>query len=165
LKIEDDFLLCLTAKEKKLMSDRITEEPHHGDKNATSEWLKLGLLTAVASIAAVLAGQGVAILIWPEIALFKPLDSYSRSAIFTLVPAVGATAVLAWLANRRANPIPAFLKFSAVVLVVSIIPDYLLPVSQKTIFASSVTAFLHMVAAVIIVSVLMVGYQQQLDQT
>jgi hypothetical protein len=47
------------------------------------------------------------------------------------------------------------------VLILSIIPDYLLPVEHKTLLASSVTAFLHVVAAVVTVSVLVTGYRRQ----
>jgi hypothetical protein len=128
---------------------------------AKSEWVKLGLIAAAAGIVAVLVVQALATTIWPEITLFKPLDSYVRSAIFTLVPALGATALLAWLANHTKQPVQNFIKISAIVLAVSIIPDYILPVEYKTFLASSVAAFLHIVAAGIIVLVLVVGYQRQ----
>ncbi|MBX3060799.1 MAG: hypothetical protein KF770_30430 [Anaerolineae bacterium] len=126
-----------------------------------SHWVRLGAVTAVASVMAVLIVQVVAITIWPDIALFKPLDNYARAAVFTAIPAIAATALLAWLARRQADPVPAFLKISAVMLVISIIPDYLLPVEYKTFLASTVTAFLHVVAAAVIVSVLVIGYRQQ----
>lgn len=126
-----------------------------------NQWLKLGVATAVLSVIAVLIVQVVAIAIWPDIALFKPLDSYARTAVFTAVPAIAATALFAWLARRRADPVPTFLKISAVVLVLSIIPDYLLPVEYKTFLASTVTAFLHVVAAAVTVSVLVIGYRRQ----
>jgi len=125
-----------------------------------NQWVLLGAVAAVVSVIAVLVTQAVATAVWPEIALFKPLDSYPRSAIFTLVPAVVAAAIFAWLASRSAQPEPTFLKLAAVVLVLSIIPDYLLPVAHKTFLASSVTAFLHVVAAVITVGVLVGGYRR-----
>ncbi len=125
------------------------------------QWLLLGAVTAVASVVAVLIVQIIAMAIWPEIALFKPLDSLARTALFTAIPAVGATAVFAWLARRKANPTQSFLRIAAVVLVVSIIPDYLLPVEYKTLLASTVTAFLHVVAAAITVSILITGYRRQ----
>ena len=127
-----------------------------------NQWARIGIVTALASIITVLVVQVVAMAIWPDIALFKPLDSYIRTALFTLVPAVGATALFAWLTRRRTNPVPSFLKISAVVLILSIIPDYLLPVEHKTFLASSVTAFLHVVAAVVTVSTLVAGYQRQI---
>ena len=125
-----------------------------------NQWALLGVAAAVVSVTAALLTQAVALAVWPDIALFKPLDSYPRSAIFTLIPAVIATAIFAWLVERRAEPERAFLKLAAVVLLVSVIPDYLLPVEHKTFLASSVTAFLHVVAAVATVGVLIGGYRQ-----
>jgi hypothetical protein len=125
------------------------------------QWALLGLVTAVASVIAVLLVQALAIAIWPDIALFKPLDSYARAALFTLIPALGATALFAWLTSRKSHPERTFIRIAAVVLILSIIPDYLLPVEYKTFLASSVTAFLHVVAAVVTVSVLVAGYRRQ----
>jgi hypothetical protein len=126
-----------------------------------NQWLLLGAVTAAASVAAVLIVQMIAMAIWPDVALFRPLDSLPRTAVFTAVPAAGATAVFAWLARRKADPTHSFLKIAAVVLIVSIIPDYLLPVEHKTLLASTVTAFLHVVAAAVTVSVLVAGYRRQ----
>jgi hypothetical protein len=128
----------------------------------TKAWAQLGLAAAVASIAAVLLVQALALALWPDIALFKPLDSYARSALFVLVPAVGATAVFAWLAGRREQPIRDFITLSTVVLLASIIPDYAIPDVNKTLLASTVTAFLHVVAGVITVALLIVGYRRQM---
>lgn len=124
------------------------------------DWVKLGITAAIVSIIAVLIVQALAIAIWPELALFAPLDSYIRSAIFTLVPAIGATALLAWLVAKQTQAVKKFITISAVVLIISIIPDYILPVEHKTMLASSITAFLHMVAALVIVPVLVIGYQR-----
>lgn len=126
-----------------------------------NQWLKLGLITAVTSVVAVIIVQIAAMAIWPEIALFKPLDSLARTAVFTAIPAATATALFAWLSRRKANPVSTFLVISAVVLVFSIIPDYLLPVEYKTFLASTVTAFMHVVAAAVTVSVLVIGYRRQ----
>lgn len=126
-----------------------------------NQWVRLGVVAVVASVIAVLIVQALAIAIWPDIALFRPLDNYARTVVFTTVPIVVATALFAWLARRRADPVSSFLKISAVVLVLSIIPDYLLPVEHKTFWASTVTAFLHVVAAIVAVSVLVIGYRRQ----
>lgn len=126
-----------------------------------NQWVRMGAVTAVASIISVLIIQVVAIAIWPDIALFKPLDSFPRTSLFTLIPAVGATAVFAWLTRRKTDPVASFLKISAMVLVLSIIPDYLLPVAHKTFLASSVTAFLHVMAAAVTVFTLVSGYRRQ----
>jgi hypothetical protein len=57
----------------------------------------------------------LAISIWPEIALFGPLDNYIRSGIFTLVPTIVATALFAWLAGHVVRPIRTFIIISIVV--------------------------------------------------
>ena len=126
-----------------------------------SEWAKLGLAAGVVSVVAVLVVQFLAIALWPEIALFAPLDSYIRSVIFTLVPVAGATVLFAWLVKRTANPVKTFIIISVVVLVISFIPDYILPVPDKTALASTVAAFLHVVVAVPTVWILVAGYQRQ----
>ena len=129
------------------------------------DWIKLGINAAIVGIIAVLITQALAIAIWPEIALFAPLDSYIRSAIFILVPVIGATALLAWLVAKQSQPVKKFITISVVLLILSIIPDYILPVQYKTVLASSVTAFLHVVAAVVTVPMLVIGYQRQTDRT
>lgn len=130
---------------------------------ARNQWIQLGAVTAVASVLAVLIVQALAIAIWPDVVLFKPLDSYARTAIFTAVPAVGATVLFAWLDAHKALPVKTFINIAAVVLILSIIPDYLIPVPHKTFLASTVTAFLHVVAAIITVSALVIGYRRQMS--
>jgi len=125
-----------------------------------SEWSKLALVTALVSIVVVLAVQALAIARWPEIALFAPLANYARTALFTLIPVVSATFLLAWLVGRQERAVKHFITISAIVLLISIIPDYILPVPNKTVLASSVTAFLHVVAALITVAMLVTGYQR-----
>ena len=132
-------------------------------KPAAGQWLVLGALAAAVATAAVLIVLAIAIAIWPDIALFKPLDSYARAALFTIIPALAATGLLAWLAARRADPVRAFVRLAAVVLLLSFIPDYLLPVPDKTLLASSVAAFLHVVAAAAIVGVLVGGYRRLIN--
>jgi hypothetical protein len=123
-------------------------------------WFQIGAIAIAASIAAVLLVQALAIARWPEIALFKPLESYARSALFVLVPGAAATALFAWLAARVQRPVATFVGIAAMVLLVSIIPDYVLPVPHKTFLASSVTAFLHVAAGVITAGVLVLGYRR-----
>ena len=126
-----------------------------------SDWVKSGAVAAIISIAVVLVVRAVAIAIWPEIALFTPLDSYLRTIIFTLVPAIVATALFAWLVGHAKQPIRPFIIISVVVLVISFIPDYILPDPHKTFLASTVAAVLHVAAAIPIVAVLVMGYQRQ----
>jgi hypothetical protein len=143
--------------EMTMINSQITTQP---DRN---QWIRIGLVAAVTSILAVLMTQWLAIAIWPDIVLFKPLDSYPRTAIFTAIPTAVATALFAWLAAYKPQPVQTFLKISVVVLLLSFIPDYLLPVPHKTVLASSVAAFMHLVAAAVIVTVLVVGYRQKIE--
>ncbi len=124
------------------------------------QWLILGLTATVAAIIGVLIARAVALAIWPDAALFQPLDHFARATIFTLVPALVATALLAWLARRSTDPVPRFIWISLVVLVLSFIPDYILPVPNRTFIASTIAAFLHVVAAAILVSILVRGYRR-----
>jgi len=126
----------------------------------TGQWLTLGAIAAVLATAAVLAVQWLALSIWPDAALFKPLDSYARTVVFTIIPTFLATALFAWLTGRRADPVRAFIRISLIVLVISFIPDYLLPVPNRTLLASTITASLHVVAAAVIVGVLVTGYRR-----
>ena len=133
-------------------------------KPAAAQWLVLGALAAAVATAAVLIVLALAIAIWPDIALFKPLDSYARAALFTIIPAFAATGLLAWLSGRRADPVRAFVRIAAVVLLLSFIPDYLLPVPDKTLLASTVAAFLHVIAAATIAGVLVGGYRRLINR-
>ncbi len=129
---------------------------------AGGEWSKLGLSTALVSIAAVWAVQALAIAWWPEIALFAPLASYARVALFTLIPVLIATVLLARLVRRQTGGVQRFITISVIVLLLSIIPDYILPVPDRTLLASTVTAFLHVVVALITVVMLVRGYQRRM---
>ncbi|MEK7327715.1 MAG: hypothetical protein AAB217_20920 [Chloroflexota bacterium] len=146
------------------MTTRTISTRQHKTQIERKTWAQIGLMAAVVSIAAVLVVQVLALAVWPDIALFKPLDSYARSALFVLVPAIGATAVFAWLVGHREQPVRDFIAISAVVLLASIIPDYALPDANKTLLASTVTAFLHGVAGIMTVVVLIIGYQRQAKQ-
>jgi hypothetical protein len=125
------------------------------------DWALLGLGGAALAIAGVLVVQALALSLMPALALFPPLDNLARSALFTLVPALGATMVFAWLARRSAQPVAAFLKISLVVLLLSLIPDFLYPDPDKTLLASTVAAFLHVLAGALIVGTLVWGYQRK----
>lgn len=126
-----------------------------------NEWLRIGLRTALFSILSVLVIQAIALTIWPGIALFKPLDSYPRSVLFTLVPAVGATVVFAWMVKHHSQPVKKFIILSGILLLLSFIPDYALPLENKTFLGSSVAAFMHLVAGIVTVAAIVTGYRKQ----
>jgi hypothetical protein len=118
-------------------------------------------MTATASVVAVLVVQVIALTIWPELASFKPLDSYPRTALFTLVPALGATAVFAWLVKHQSRPVKKFLVLSAVLLLLSFIPDYVLPLENKSLLGSTVAAFMHLTAGISTVGTILFSHQSR----
>jgi Family of unknown function (DUF6069) len=128
----------------------------------TSRWLQIGLLAAAGSILAVLLVQAAILALWPELAAFKPLDSYARSALFTLIPAVLATAVFSWLVKSQDQPVTKFLRISVIVLLLSFIPDFLLPVANRTLAGSLAAASLHLVAGIVTVGLLLAGYTRSI---
>jgi hypothetical protein len=128
-----------------------------------TQWLWTGLQAALAAILAVLAVQAVILAVWPELASFKPLDSYARSALFTFIPVMGATGVLAWVVKTQANPVEKFIWISAGVLLVSFIPDFVLLVPGRTLLSSSAAAVLHLVAGLVTVTFLVTGYRRALQ--
>ena len=142
------------------MASQISAHPERAARLERSMWMKLGLMAATASVVAVLIVEALAIALWPEITHFQPLDSYVRAAIFTLVPALGATVLFALLAERRPQPARTFLTIAVIVLLLSFIPDYLLTLPGKTLLASTVAATLHVVAASVIAGVLIIGYRR-----
>lgn len=141
------------------MVNRSQEKTHQVPNRAS--WLRIGLGASLAAIAVVLVVQALAISAWPEIASFKPLDSYGRTVIFTLVPAVVATILFARFVRTKSDPANAFLKMSVLVLFLSFIPDYALPDPNRTLLASSVAAFMHLVAAIFIVGGILIGYRRE----
>lgn len=64
------------------MATVIQKQSKSGGDLPKRQWLTLGLAAALGSVAAVLAVQAIALAIWPDLALFKPLESYARSALF-----------------------------------------------------------------------------------
>lgn len=126
-----------------------------------NDWVKIGLKTALFSIIAVLIVQAAALAIWPEVRVFKPLDSFPRSALFTLVPAIGATVVLAWMVKHLSQPVKKFIILSGILLLLSFIPDYALPLEGKTLLGSSVAAFMHLVAGIVTVGTIVTSYRNR----
>jgi di/tricarboxylate transporter len=128
------------------------------------DWVQIGAAAAALSIAGVLIFQALALALWPAIASFKPLDSFPRSALFTLIPAIAATFIFAQITRRSPRPVAVFLPIAALVLLVSLIPDYAIPDPNKTLLASSVAGFLHAVAGLLTTGVLVAGYQYRLGR-
>jgi hypothetical protein len=143
---------------------RVIKVTAKSDRNRLdkSEWIKTGLITAGASIVAVLFLQALAIVIWPEIAFSKPLDCYTRLALFTLLLAASATCLLAWLANHRPQPIQMLIKLAIFALIIGLTADYVLAFPGRGVLISSIMAFIQFTAGVEIVLILIVAYRWRL---
>ena len=140
------------------MTTRTISEVQKPARLATNRWLRIGLLAGVGSVVAVLLTQAAILALWPELAAFKPLDNFARTALFTFIPAMAATAVFAWLVKNQDRPVTKFLWISAGVLLLSFIPDYLLPLPNRSLAGSSAAAFMHLIAGIVTVFLILVGY-------
>jgi cytochrome bd-type quinol oxidase subunit 2 len=129
----------------------------------TPRWLRIGLQATLGSILGVLLAQAAILSLEPELAAFKPLDSYPRSALFTFVPVMAATVIFARLAKTQDQPAAKFLWIAAVFLLLSFIPDFILPVPHRTLAASTAAASLHLVAGVISVTLILLGYNRSIS--
>lgn len=143
------------------MTARMMENRETKTNLKRNEWLIIGLRTALFSILSILAVQAIALAIWPEIVQFKPMDSYPRTALFTLIPAIGATFVFAWMVKHQSQPVKKFVIVSGILLLLSFIPDYALPLAGKTLLGNSVAAFMHLVAGIVTVTTLVSGYRNR----
>ena len=79
--------------------------------------------------------------------------------LFTAIPALAATAVFAWLERARGDTVAKFLPIAAVVLLLSFIPDYALPLPGKTLLGSTVAAVMHAVAGIVTVATIVFSYR------
>lgn len=140
------------------MTARTISESHRLVSLSTTRWLGIGLKAGIGAVLGVLLAQAAILALVPGLAEFQPLGNYARSALFTFVPALGATLVFAWLTKNRERPVSKFLGISLVVLLLSFIPDYALPIPGKTFWASTAAAFLHRVAGAVTVALILSGY-------
>ena len=140
------------------MTTRMNSGVQRSASLTTHRWLMIGLQAAAGAILAVLLTQAAILALWPELAAFKPLDSYARSAVFTFVPVMGATAVFYWLVKTQSQPAVKFLWVAFGFLLLSFIPDYLLPIPSRTLAGSTAAAFLHVVAGLVTVPLILAGY-------
>ncbi len=131
------------------------------EKNDPYNWFTTGLMAGILAVIAVLLTQFLAIQQFPEIAQFEPLSSYPRTIAFVMIPALLAARLLSWLGQNRSEPVQTFIAISVVVLLLSFIPDYVLPLAGKTMLASTIAASLHVIAAIIIVPILTQRYRSQ----
>ena len=145
------------------MTTKDSVQLEKADRLFRYNWLTTGLMAGGVAVLAVLLAQFLALQQFSEITQFEPLRSYPRTIAFVMIPALIASRLLAWLGQNRAQPVRTFIGISVVVLLLSFIPDFALPLAGKTVLASSVAAGLHVIAAIIIVLVLTQSYRRQVS--
>jgi hypothetical protein len=120
---------------------------------AKRAYARLGLATVVAAVLAnvLVYFAGDAIIGYDP--TFVVLGNVSGIAIFTLVPAVGAVLLYAGLLHWTGNPARLFIIISAIVYIVTLIPDftYIPTVPGATWSQTSILVLMHTVAAAVIV--------------
>lgn len=126
----------------------------HGE--SWGRYARVGIATVVAAVLAnvLVYFAGDAIVGYdPD---FVVLANVSGTILFTLVPAIVATLLYAVLLRRAANPERVFTMISAVVLVVTTIPDftYIPGVVGASTGQTAILVLMHVVAAAVIVGML-----------
>ena len=118
-------------------------------------WVGL-LVIVVATVVNIVLALGATAL-FASLATFSPLGA-GTIGLFTVVGALGAVIVFAWLGRFAQRPIHLFRIVAIAVLVLSLIPDILLlvqPVFPSTTMAGvAALMFLHIVTAAICFSML-----------
>jgi len=147
-------------QEGKLVTTKSTIQLTNDGPLTSIHWAKAGLIAGAAAAAAVVLVQLVALQAFPEAGVFEPLRSYPRTVAFVMIPSLLASRLFVWLVQRRPQPVPTFLAISLLVLLLSFIPDFALPLAGKSVLGSSIAAGLHVVAAVIIVPILILLHRR-----
>jgi hypothetical protein len=116
----------------------------------------IGLATVVAAVLANLLVYALGSLIVGYDPGFVVLATTGGTILFTVVPAIVAVLLYAILLRFSGNPSRIFTKIAIVVLAVSLIPDltYIPSVPGATPDQTAVLMLMHVVAAVVIVSML-----------
>jgi hypothetical protein len=129
-------------------SDRRAERSH--------AFAKVGLATVLAAVLANVLVYFIGDAIIGYDPDFVVLGNVSGTVIFTVVPAIVAVLLYGALLRRTANPARIFTIVSAVVLVVSTIPDftYIPTVEGASNSQTAVLILMHLVAASVLVGML-----------
>jgi hypothetical protein len=118
------------------------------------------VLVGLATVAAAVIANLLVYLLGSVVVGYNPqfivLANASGTILFTVVPAIVAVLVYAALMRFTSNPARIFTNIAVVVLIVSLIPDltYIPSVPGATSGQIAVLMLMHVVAAIVIVSVL-----------
>jgi hypothetical protein len=116
----------------------------------------VGLGTVVAAVLANLLVYLIGSVVVDYDPQFVVLANPSATILFTVVPAIVAVLLYAALIRFTSNPARIFTNIAVVVLILSLIPDliYIPSAPGATIGQTAILMVMHVVAAVVIVSVL-----------
>jgi hypothetical protein len=116
----------------------------------------VGLATVAAAVIANLLVYVLGSVVVGYDSRFIVLANASGTILFTVVPAIVAVLLYAALVRFTSNPARIFTNIAVVVLVLSLIPDliYIPSVPGATSGQTAILMFMHVVAAVVIVSML-----------
>src|SRR5215204_6309899 len=116
----------------------------------------VGLGTVVAAVLANLLVYLIGSVVVGYDPQFVVLANPSATILFTVVPAIVAVLLYAALIRFTSNPARIFTNIAVVVLIVSLIPDltYIPSVPGATSGQTAILMLMHVVAAVVIVSML-----------
>ena len=116
----------------------------------------IGLATVVATVIANLLVYALGSAVVGYDPQFVVLANASGTILFTVVPAIAAVLLYAALVRFTSNPARIFTNIAVVVLVLSLIPDltYIPSVPGATSGQTAILMLMHVVAAVVIVSML-----------
>jgi len=118
------------------------------------------VLVGIATVAAAVIANLLVYLLGSVVVGYNPqfivLANASGTILFTVVPAIVAVLVYAALMRFTSNPARIFTNIAVVVLIVSLIPDltYIPSVPGATSGQIAVLMLMHVVAAIVIVSML-----------
>jgi hypothetical protein len=139
-----------------LSSSSSATEPVASRTESRGRFALIGLATVAAAVIANLLVYLLGSVIVGYDPQFIILANASGTILFTVVPAIVAVLLYAVLVRFTSNPARIFTNIAVIVLIVSLIPDltYIPSLPGATSGQTAVLMLMHVVAAVVIVSML-----------
>jgi hypothetical protein len=139
-----------------LSSSSSATEPVASRTESRGRFALIGLATVAAAVIANLLVYLLGSVVVGYDPQFIILANASGTILFTVVPAIVAVLLYAVLVRFTSNPARIFTNIAVVVLIVSLIPDltYIPSLPGATSGQTAVLMLMHVVAAVVIVSML-----------
>jgi hypothetical protein len=133
-----------------------TPRPSQTRAIAWGRYALVALATVIAAVVANLLVYAIGNLVVGYDPQFVVLATTGGTILFTVVPAIVAVLLYAALLRFASDPVRLFTRIAAVVLVISVIPDftYIPSVPGASPSQTAVLIIMHIVAALVIVSML-----------